>query len=162
MRRLSSSMTFFYKWVFPVIWLGFVGIGIVTGLFADHPGQRKPPDPMIVVIPIIMFAFGFFLFRQLLGGLVDEVTLDGDNLIVRKGDEQLRISLADVINVNSFSTINPRRISLRLRNSTRLGRDIDFIPAGRRRPFRLLGMTRLDPLAEELIDRIEALRGSRR
>ncbi|BDU18753.1 hypothetical protein DYGSA30_02100 [Dyella sp. GSA-30] len=161
MRRLSSSMTFFYKWVFPVVWLGFVGLGVFTGLFSEHTGQGSL-DPMIVVIPIFMFAFGFFLFRQLLGGLVDEVTLDGDNLIVKKGDEHLRISLADVINVNSFSSINPRRISLRLRNSTRLGRDIDFIPAGRRRSLRFLGMTRLDPLAEELIDRIEALRrGSR-
>lgn len=156
MRRLSSSMTFFYKWVFPVVWLGFVGLGVVAGLFGEH-GDQRSPDPMIVVIPIFMLAFGFFLFRQLLGGF----TLEGDNLIVRKGDEQLGTSLVDVINVNALSTINPRRISLRLRNNTRLGRDIDFIPAGRR-PLRFLGMTRLDPLAEEPIDRIDALRrGSR-
>jgi hypothetical protein len=161
MRRLSSSGTFFYKWVFPVIWLGFVGIGIVTGLFDEHAGQRTPPDPMIIVIPIFMLVFGFFLFRRLLGGLVDEVTLDGDTLIVKKGDEHVRIALADVINVNSLNAVNPRRISLRLRNSTRLGRDIDFIPAGRR-PFRFLGMSRLDPLAEELIDRIDVLRRSGR
>lgn len=161
MRRLSSSMTFFYKWVFPVIWLGLVGFGIVTGFFSEHVGQHPPPDPMVVVIPIFMFVFGFFLFRRLLGGLVDEVTLDGDTLIVKKGDEQLRVSLAEVINVNSLNAVNPRRISLRLRNNTRLGRDIDFIPAGRR-PLRFLGMTRLDPLAEELIDRIDALRRSTR
>lgn len=161
MRRLSSSMTFFYKWVFPVMWLGIVGFGVVTGLFSEHAGQHLSADPMVVVIPIFMFVFGFFLFRRLLGGLVDEVTLDGDTLIVKKGDEQLRISLAEVINVNSINMVNPRRISLRMRNNTRLGRDIDFIPAGRR-SLRFLGMSRLDPIAEELIDRVDALRrGSR-
>jgi len=161
MRRLSSSSTFFYKWVFPLIWLGLVGFVFVMGFFSPHIRQYPPPDPVIVAMPIIMLFAGFFLFRRLLGGLADEVMLDGDTLIVKKGDEQLRIALAEVINVNSLSAVNPRRISLRLRNSTRLGRDIDFIPAGRR-PFRLLGMTRLDPLAEELIDRIDALRrGSR-
>lgn len=161
MRRLSSSGTFFYKWVFPIMWLGIVGIGVVTGLFGEHAGKQVSPDPMIVGIPLLMLVAGFFLFRKLLGGLVDEVSLDGDTLIVKKGDDQLRIPLTEVINVNSLNAINPRRISLRLRNKTRLGRDIDFIPGGRT-PLRFLGVTRLDPIAEELIDRIDALRrGSR-
>jgi hypothetical protein len=161
MRRLSSSSTFFYKWVFPVIWLGFIGFGFIMGFFSPHIRQYPPPVPMIVAMPIIMLVFSFFLFRRLLGGLADEVMLDGDTLIVKKGDEQLRIALAEVININSLNAVNPRRISLRLRNSTRLGRDIDFIPVGRR-SFRFVGMIRLDPLAEELIDRVEALRRSSR
>jgi hypothetical protein len=167
MRRLSSSSTFFYKRVFPAIWLGIVGIGITAGLFGhtgpfrQHVGERPPIDPMAVVIPIMMFVVGFVVFRRLLSGLADEVMLEGDTVIVKKGDEQLRIALTEVINVNSLNSVNPRRISLRLRNSTRLGRDIDFVPVGRR-PMLFLGMTKLDPIAEELIDRIDALRRSNR
>lgn len=167
MRRLSSSSTFFYKWVAPVIWLGLVGAGFVTGLFSQtgflsrHIGGHAPSNPMVVIVPIIMFVLGVLLFRRLLWVFVDEVMLDGDTLIVKKGDEQLRIALAEVINVNSINAVNPRRISLRLRNNTRLGRDIDFIPAGRRPRF-FRGMIKLDPIAEELIDRIDVLRrGSR-
>lgn len=167
MRRLSSSSTFFYKRVFPVLCLGLVGICAAMGLFSQtgflsrHVGGHAPTNPMVVIVPIIVFLLGVVLFRRLIWSFVDEVMLDGDTLIVKKGDEHLRISLTEVINVNSLNAVNPRRISLRLRNNTSLGRDIDFIP-GSRRPSLFLGMTKLDPIAEELIDRIDALRrGSR-
>ena len=32
MPLMSSMMTFFYKWVFPVIWFGFLAVFFVIGL----------------------------------------------------------------------------------------------------------------------------------
>jgi hypothetical protein len=54
MRRISSGWTFFYKRIFPIIWVGFLtlfaGIGVV-----------KDQGPFPVIVPLVMIAFGYFL-----------------------------------------------------------------------------------------------------
>jgi hypothetical protein len=42
MKKLSSKTTFFFKRVFPIVWFGFLGIFLLTTLFAE--GKQSGPD----------------------------------------------------------------------------------------------------------------------
>jgi len=157
MRRLSSSFTFFYKRVFPVLWLGGVAVFLLV-MLANPPRQGGPAFPFLFV-PALMLVLGFALMRKLVFDLVDEVWLDGESLLVKNRQQEIRIALYDVLNVNSTTLTNPRRISLRLRADSRFGRDIAFMPNS---PRGLFGAFRSDPIADELIQRVDAARQGRR
>ncbi|WP_130617375.1 hypothetical protein [Dyella amyloliquefaciens] len=156
MQRLSSPSTFFYKRVFPVFWFGFLSLVLAAGLFGTVLAHQRDLWPMLVA-PIFMMVIGIVLFRALLFDLVDEVWLEGNQLVVKQKGEPSRIDLANVINVDSSTMTNPPRITLMLRTeSSRLGKSVAFIPAGSRGLFAAF---RPNPIATDLIQRIDALRG---
>jgi hypothetical protein len=77
MRRISSTLTFYYKRVFPVIWFGGLvligGIGLYAGLVKNTSGFF----PFLIVLPI-MFVPGTRYMKKLVFDLVDEVWDFGD------------------------------------------------------------------------------------
>jgi hypothetical protein len=156
MQRLSSPSTFFYKRVFPALWFGFLAIFLVmwSGIgFTEHTAGLWPS----LLMPVCMAVFGLILFKRIIFDLVDEVWLDGESLVVKNRGESTRIALRDVINVNASTMTNPPRITLMLRTeSSRLGKSISFMPAGRRGIFSAF---KPNPVATDLIHRIDALRG---
>jgi hypothetical protein len=158
MQRLSSRSTFFFKRVFPAFWFGFLALWtVVWAGIAVHTHDMK----MLAVLPgpLIMALFGYGLFKWLLFGLVDEVWLEGDQLLVRNKGEPSHVPLANVINVNASVMISPPRITLSLRQaSPTLGKDISFMPMGR---TSLLSAFKPSPIAAELIQRIDAQRQRR-
>lgn len=156
MQRLSSPSTFFYKRVFPVFWFGFLSLVLAAGAFATVFAHQRDLWPMLVA-PVFMMGIGMVLFRALLFDLVDEVWLEGNQLVVKQKGEPSRIDLANVMNVDSSTMTNPPRITLMLRTeSSRLGKTVAFIPAG---PRGFLGAFKPNPVAVDLIRRIDALRG---
>lgn len=157
MRRLSSSSTFFYKRIFPVIWL-FIPAVFVAMIWLV-PQRQGPPDWMFVLVPLLMTGVGFVVFRKLIFDLLDEVWLDGDHLVLGTRGEKARVALRDVVNVNATSMTNPPRITLLLRTDSRFGRNVSFIPAS---PRGFAAAFKPDPIATELIERVDALRGSAR
>lgn len=155
MQRLSSRSTFFYKRVFPVFWFGIVALGAVVAGTAVLGAHRPVVWPSLAV-PVVMGIVGFTLFRRLLFDLVDEVWLDGNELVVVQGGERTRVPLTNVMNVNSSVMTNPPRITLMLRmESSRLGKTVSFMPSG---PRGFLSGFKPDPIATDLIQRIDALR----
>ena len=155
MQRLSSPSTFFYKRVFPVLWFGFLVVMALTSLGLGRAPQRADLMPFLIG-PAIMAIFGFVLMRKLVFDLVDEVWLDGDHLVIKHRGEPSRIPLREVINVNATSMTNPRRITLMLRAaSSRFGKEVTFMPNS---PRSFLGGFKTDPVAADLIHRIDALR----
>lgn len=158
MQRLSSSMTGFYKRGFPALWFGILFLVLVAtawGWLRPQAGSGRP-DAMLVAMPLLMGGFGYVLFRRLVFDLMDEVWRDGDWLVVKNRGEQARVSLRDVVNVNASTLTNPRRVTLLLRTPSRFGRRFSFMPAS---PRGLFTAFRPDPVAEALIERIDALRG---
>jgi hypothetical protein len=59
MRRISSSWTFFYKRIFPVIWFGFLVLFVGVSHFAR---QRSPA---FLIVPLIMMGIGYFMMKKL-------------------------------------------------------------------------------------------------
>ncbi len=148
MRRISSRMTFFYKWIFPVIWFGFLIVFVGIAIFGS---QRSPPFPFLIV-PLAMMGFGYFLMKRLIFDLVDEVWDDGQTLIVKNGGRNERVALADIKNVNYSPFLNPPRVPLSLRGQTTFGDQITFCA-----PVRLIPLT-ASPVITALIDRIDQAR----
>ncbi|WP_458070346.1 hypothetical protein [Rhodanobacter sp. BL-MT-08] len=158
MRRLSSTFTVFYKRVFPVVWLLVPAISGFALWNASMHG-RAPAGWLPLLPPVVIFVVGLAIHRKLIFDLVDEVWLDGDQLVIKDRGQQTRIALADVINVNATIMINPRRVTLMLRSDSRFGRTITFIPAS---PRGFGAAFKPDPIATDLIGRIDALRQARR
>jgi hypothetical protein len=159
MRRISSSLTFFYKRVFPTIWFGFLALFVVMSSVATYAKARQGDAASMLpflAMPAVMAIFGFLLFRKLIFDLVDEVWLDGDDLLIKNRGEEIHIALREVMNINASTMMNPRRITLMLRTESNMGREISFMPAISSRSF-YLGF-KPDPIAAELIEHLDALR----
>jgi hypothetical protein len=151
MKKLSSKSTFFYKRIFPAIWFGFLGIFILTVLFADRNGSSE--DIMIFVVPVIMAAIGYFIMKNLVFDLMDEVYDEGSSLLFKNNGKTVRVNLTDIKNVSYTVVINPPRVTLNLRCKTEFGDEISFSPPGSLIPFKK------NKDIVELIDRIDRARG---
>jgi hypothetical protein len=151
MRRISSSMTFFYKRVFPIIFLGFLLLFVAFGLTTGMTTEQFPPLPFFVV-PIIMLVIFFFVMKKLVFDLVDEVLDAGEALVVRNGGQEERIALSEIMNVNYSPLVNPPRVTLSLRRPSMFGEQVTFCAPVRFVPFST------SPIIDELIQRIDAAR----
>ena len=152
MRRISSRMTFFNKWVFPVIFLGFVIVFFAIQFFFV---KDRAPLPFLVV-PAFFIVFAYFIMRKLVFDLVDEVWEDGDTLVVKNRGEEERIALSDIKNISYAPYMNPPRVTLSLRRSTVFGDEIVFSA-----PIRLVPFSK-SPLITDLIDRVDRARIAKR
>jgi len=155
MQRLSSTGTVFYKRAFPVFWFGLLTVFLAI-VWLQPGGPGKAPPRVMLVIPLFMMGFGYVLMRRLVFDLVDEVWLDGDQVVVVQRGERIRIPLLQVMNVNATTMVNPPRVTLMLRQANaRLGDAVSFVPAG---PRGFLSGFKPNPVAVDLIRRIDALR----
>lgn len=150
MTRISSKMTFFYKRVFPILFC-FPLIAFEIAALATS-GKKGPPLFVIFFIPAFLAIVFYKLFTKLIFDLVDEVWDDGDALVVRNGATEERVPLVDIKNVSYSTLINPPRVTLSLRQPGKFGSEVSFCPPFESIPFRK------SPIAEALIDRIDAAR----
>lgn len=156
MQRLSSRSTFFYKRIFPLFWFGMVGISLTSMWVIPHGAGKQVEPWMALIAPVFMVIIGLVIFKALIFDLVDEVWLAGDHLLVKNRGEQVSVALDNVMNVSVTSMTNPPRISLTLRTeSSRLGKTVAFMPAGRQGLFALF---KPNPTATLLIERVDAAR----
>ena len=149
MKRIASS-PFFFKWIFPVIWFGFLAFFAISSLLG-HSSDNTLALPFFIVL-IAMGVFGYLLLKKLVFDLADEVSDAGDYLVVRFGNVEDRIALANIINVSYSIMINPPRVTLTLRQPSRFGKEVSFSPPVSWVPFSK------SPIIAELIERIDAAR----
>jgi hypothetical protein len=158
MTRISSGSTFFMKRVFPIMWFGFLLFFVGAGLkFAIGLGAA-PGGLALLVVPLMMAVIGYAVMTRLIWTLVDEVYDHGDYLVVKNGGDEMRIDLADIMNVNAVTNMNPPRITLRLVHPTRFGTEVSFSPIRR---FTLNPFAK-NEIAESLIVRVHQARSQRR
>jgi hypothetical protein len=150
MKRISSRRTFYYKRVFPVIWFGFLATFIVAPFFGNS-SSHIPSGPFFIV-PVVMAVFAYVLLKKIVFDLADEVSDTGGFLVVRFGNAQEQIALANIINISYTMMMNPPRITLTLRQPCRFGKEISFIPPISWVPFSK------SPIVAELIERMDAAR----
>lgn len=154
MRRISSKMTFFYKRIFPAFWFGFLILFIAIPLFFAGAPNGPPLFPFLIV-PLIMFGFGYFVMKKLVFDLVDEVWDDRDTLLIKNGGQEDRVALRDIKNVSYSTVINPPRVTLSVRQPTTFGDQIAFVA-----PVRVVPFT-TSPIINDLIERIDQARQGR-
>jgi hypothetical protein len=112
------------KKIFPATWFGFLALFLVLVIVTEAIKMSV----MLLVIPIALAIFGFFLMKYLLWDLMDEV-LDYDSYLVVKyrGQEDV-IDLSNIMNVSVSTQQRPPRISLRLRIAGKFGNEVAFFP----------------------------------
>jgi hypothetical protein len=151
--RISSRMTYFYKRIFPLLWIGFIAVFAGLSLSGGAAGRDLP----FIVIPCVMVAVGFVVFRRMIWSLADEVFDAGDALVVRKGGYDERIPLSGIMNVSTALYTNPQLITLRLLRPGRFGAELAFMPATglRINPFAR------NKIADDLAERVDRARATR-
>jgi hypothetical protein len=122
--QISSSFTAFNKWVFPVLWLGFL-VFFVADSFSNG---TVPQEPMALLAPVFMAGIGFVVFRFLVWDLADSVYDHGTFLVVKRGSVEARVPLENIMNVNASMFTSPERVTLRLVKPCALGSSITFSP----------------------------------
>jgi hypothetical protein len=151
MRRISSQWTFFYKFIFPIVWVGFIIIFLAVAVFAPTRSGQGLPIPALIV-PIVMLVIGFTIMKKFIFDLADEVWDDGAALVVKKSGQEERIALSDIKNVNYSTMSSPPRVVLSLRRPSVFGDQVAFCAPIRFVPFAT------SPLIDDLINRIDVAR----
>lgn len=151
MQKISSESIWFTKRGFPAIFFGFLLVFLIAGV--NQQIRRHESPVVFVVAPLGMGCVLYFMFRQFIFDLVDEVWDDGDTLVVRNRKVEVRIPLQDIVNVTDMTTANWPRVTLLLRDPCELGASISFSPKGGGSIF-----SRGNPIALELIKRVDAAR----
>jgi hypothetical protein len=153
-KRISSGQAYLLKWFLPLVFLLAAVLGPVMA-WLTHP-DHVPPG--IVIAPLLMLAIGYFVMRNLVWDLADQVLDGGDYLVVKKGRIEERVPLSNIMNVSATTLVNPPRIELRLAEPNRLGERIVFSPARNRslNPFAR------NAIAEDLIVRVDRARANRK
>ncbi len=151
----SSSSTFFAKKLYPLPWfviLAFFAWKTLTGVIEKDPILRVVP----LLIAVIVFFVMFFMMRNFIWNSVDEVYDGGDFLLIKKHGEEERIALSNIMNVSMSEHARiPNRITLRLVNPGRFGKEIAFFPVAKFNPYAK------NQVAEDLIVRVDQARSKR-
>ena len=126
MRQLSSSMTFFYRFIFPTVWIG--AFAFVTLLMFIIPDSFQGGD--------VHETRWIFAFMTLLGGgfiywgcmRLKTVSMSGDALIISNYRRRVDVPLRDVEVISGSMFMSPELIWLRFRHPTPFGEKIVFMP----------------------------------
>jgi hypothetical protein len=144
MRELSSAWTFFYKFVFPTIWIGGFALGTLV-MFTAPASLQGGRD--------VREIRWLFADATVVGGTLiywfcmrlKKVSLNTDTLILSNYRQRVEVPLRDVEAISGSLLMSPELIWLRFRRPTSLGSKIVFMPK-----FRFsLGFSR-HPLVAEL------------
>lgn len=155
MRKISSSYASVLKVILPAVLIALLILGTLVGtVVLVVLGQ-----PIFIVLVLMGAAgvtvFGYFVLRATVSDLIDEIYLDGDKLIVRNGRQEERIPLANLAEVSATRLRNPERVTLKLREPSRLGQTIVFVPTKR------MHLGSPHPIAAELMELAAAARAGK-
>jgi hypothetical protein len=149
-RSLSSSFTFFYKFVFPTAWLGGFGGGTI-GMFVHGWPNMSGEE-----IPFAMMSVVGGLFLYWVCGRLKKITMSGDTLSISNYFRTVEVSITDVERVWATRLLSPEHIGLEFSNRKPFGKSVIFMP-----PTRFtLGVTE-HPLARELRTLIASAKSKR-
>lgn len=127
--RLSSHLTFFYKLVFPGIWVGLWG-GSVVSMLRAHGGVSSSS---VVFLGVLLAVIVFFVRMGLFS--LKRVTLGPDGVLrIDNFLAEAAIPLDDVDSIEETGS-NMRPIWIHLRRPCRFGSKIVFMPYLNLDPF---------------------------
>jgi hypothetical protein len=111
------------------VWLSAAALlAFVVAPAALNGELRSNPVPSSIAVSLFLAALVYFLWRTQVHRLADEV-LDGqESLKVRRGRIEETVLLSNVSAVDVTSRGGFHRITIRLRERTKLGRRIEFLP----------------------------------
>jgi len=122
----------------------------LSGIVGIFFGRGMPVQ--FVIIPVVMATFGYFLMKNLVFDLVDEVWDAGSELLIKNKGVETRIPLSHIVNVSYSVATSPQRVTLTLRQPNAFGKEITFAAPTTWVPFAK------SPIIEDLIHRVDQAR----
>jgi hypothetical protein len=111
------------------IWLSAAALIAFIAAPAALDGQLwRNPVPSAIAIGLLCAALVFFFWKTQIHRLADEVWDCKDSLKVRRGRLEEIIPLSNVSGAEVISRGGFHRITVRLRERSKLGRQIEFLP----------------------------------
>ena len=145
-RTISSTWTFFEKFIVPAMWLIGWGLGTFALYFANHRDDGRSANS------ILEFRRIYLGFGLLASGLVywfcvrlKRVSIDSTTLYVSNYLKEVQVPLRDIAQVTENRWVNSHPVTIEFQCDTEFGRSILFMP-----PIRILGGWRPHPVVEEL------------
>lgn len=127
MRKISSNLTFFVKYVNPVCVL------VVLWIFGKsinekmHQGQLPSYSLGIFVLIGILF---LLLLRRIYANLVDDVYEQTDGILIRKRAMKIEIKYSEIKDLE-LCRYNPPLIKVHLHSPCKFGNVLSFVPTTR-------------------------------
>ena len=146
--NLTDGTTHYWKRVFPTVWTVLVG-AVVALIWADALGDAAAP------VAVKWVALGMWgglstLFHKMFGAL-QEVWLDGDELLIGDPVRGTRVHLREVREVKESRFTQVKTVTLKLARPTPVGDSVTFVPRGLTTFFFPLSSSRV-------VDELEARR----
>lgn len=115
-KTISSDLTFFYKFIFTIAWIGGFGYGTFGSLLSQH-------DDSILVVWLLGSLFLYWGCARL-----KYIAIDKNNIYISNFIRTIKVPLHEIdkISENAFINIHPVWISFK--TTTRFGRKIMFMP----------------------------------
>ncbi len=124
MRELSSPLSFFYKFVFLVLWFGGFGYGVRDVIFFSDGFDTRWMQYTGLWLGISVFIF----FTT---GSIKKVVIDGDFLLVSNFIKADKIPLNHISTVDGSTFLSPRLVWVILKEKSIFGKRITFLPKHR-------------------------------
>ena len=126
MKAISFKNTALFK---RGIWLSAVALGVFVAAPAALDGNLwRNPLPSAIAGGILCAALVYFFWKTQIHRLADEVRDCEDCLKVRRGRIEDAIPLSKISSVDVSSSGGFHRITVRLREGSKLGNRIEFLP----------------------------------
>jgi len=142
METVSSSLTFFYKFIFTSVWSGGFGLGTVV-MFLIRKQEVMAIRWQFAAVWAIGTAFLLLTCARL-----KRVKLDGATLVISNYRHDTTVPVSEIADVRQNRLINVRPVTITFRKQTPFGSAVTFMP---RVSFRLFSeddiVTRLRSLA---------------
>lgn len=142
MKTLSSSLTFFYKYIFITVWSGGFGLGTLAML--------KSPDSSLPKYQFLTAWIVGTIFIYVITGRIKKVQTDGHKLLITNYFKKVEVDVGEVISVSGSVLVNPELVWFKLKQPTEIGKTVIFMPPAR---FSL-GFTK-HPMVKEIQDLID-------
>jgi hypothetical protein len=144
-KRLSSAMTFFYKFIFSSTWITGFGAGTVAlWLGAFHgKGASASPDEMKWLFLVGWLLGTVFILWGCAG--LKRVGLGRDSIFISNYRHEIVVPITMIERVAENKWINIRPVTIHFRSSTEFGNIVTFMPQ-----WRLLFPWNSHPVVEEL------------
>ena len=126
MRAISFKSTALFKR--GILLSALALIAFVAGPSALDGDLLRNPLPSAIAIGLLGIALVYFYWKTQMHRLADEVLDCGDGLEVRRGRMAETIPLSNVAVAEVSSGAGLHRITLRLRERSAFGRQIEFLP----------------------------------
>jgi len=108
--KLSSSMTFYYKVLLPVLWIGGFGSGTLAMWLGKFDQPSQPPDEAKLTFLFFLIIGSAFLLRDAVR--LKTNTIDKDDLIIKNFARVIRVPLRNITNISESRLMRPKTISL--------------------------------------------------